>query len=85
MKSSTVAVLLVSCWLALLAAASAAGPENLALKAVASATSEHNQQYLARFAIDGKIPAAGSTAADQGAAWCVLKARSGDQAEWALR
>lgn len=85
MKSSTVAVLLVSCWLALPAAASAAGPENLALKAVASATSEHSQQYLARFAIDGKIPAAGSTAADQGAAWCVLKARSGDQAEWALQ
>ncbi len=85
MKSSTAAVLLVSSWLAPLAVASAAGPENLALKAVASATSEHNQQYLARFAIDGKIPPAGSTAADQGAAWCVLKARSGDQAEWALQ
>ncbi len=85
MKSTTFAVLLVWPWLALVAAASAAGPENLALKAVASATSEHNQQYLARFAIDGRIPAAGSTAADQGAAWCVLKARSGDQAEWALQ
>lgn len=60
-------------------------PENLALKARASATSEHNASYLARFAIDGKIPPAGSTSADLGAAWCVLKARSGDQAEFILQ
>ena len=60
-------------------------PENLALKAKASATSEHNDHYLAKFAIDGKIPAAGSGRADLDAAWCVLKAKSGDQAEFTLR
>ena len=63
----------------------AALPENLALKAKASATSEHNEHYLAKFAIDGKIPPAGSTGADLDAAWCVLKAKSGDQAEFTLR
>ncbi len=65
----------------------AAAPENLARKAKTSATSEHNQSYLARFAVDGKIPPAGSQALDRGTAWCVLKAKSGDQAaftfEWA--
>ncbi len=60
-------------------------PENLARKAKAWASSEHNAQYLARFAIDGKIPAAGSTSADLGAAWCVHKAKSGDQAEFRLQ
>ncbi|MCR4413435.1 MAG: hypothetical protein NUV77_13525, partial [Thermoguttaceae bacterium] len=65
--------------------AAAALPENLARKAEASATSEHNESYLARFAIDDKIPAAGSTASDLKAAWCVLKAKSGDQAEFTLR
>ncbi len=62
----------------------AAMPENLASKATASATSEHNELYLAKFATDGKIPAAGSTAADRGTAWCVLKDKSGDQAEFTL-
>jgi hypothetical protein len=62
----------------------AAMPENLALKAKASASSEHNDLYLAKFATDGKIPPAGSQAADRGAAWCVLKSVSGDQAEFAL-
>lgn len=60
-------------------------PENLARKATASATSEHNQHYLARFAIDGKIPLAASGADDLNAAWCVLKAKSGDQAEFTLQ
>ena len=60
-------------------------PENLALKATASATSEHNAHYLAKFAIDGKIPAAGSSGADLNAAWCVLKARSGDRADFTLQ
>ncbi len=65
-------------------AAAADVPENLARKATASATSEHNEKYLARFAIDDRIPPAGSGAADLGAAWCVLKAKSGDQAEFTL-
>ena len=76
-------------WLALLPASlCAAGeglPENLARRAVASATSEYGDQHLARFAIDGKIPAAGSRAADRGAAWCVRKAQSGDHAEFVLQ
>lgn len=70
---------------ALSEAAPAALPENLALKATASATSEHNARYLAKFAIDGKIPSTGSTGADLGAAWCVLKARSGDHADFTLQ
>ena len=45
--------------------------ENLALRATASADSEHNAQYAAKFAIDGKIPTAGSKAGDVGKAWCV--------------
>ena len=45
-------------------------PENLALKARATADSEFNKQYLAQFAVDGQIPAAGSRA-DTGKAWCV--------------
>jgi len=70
--------------LALATVALARPPENLARKATASATSEHNQSYLAKFACDGKIPAAGSSAADLKAAWCVLKAKSGDQADFTL-
>jgi hypothetical protein len=66
------------------AIAIAAMPENLARKAKASATSEHNELYLARFATDGKIPPAGSTAQDRGAAWCVLKRVSGDRADFTL-
>ena len=65
--------------------AHAAMPENLAEKAAASATSEHNEQYLAKFATDGKIPPAGSSAADRGTAWCVLKAVSVDKADFTLR
>ncbi len=64
--------------------AEAAPLENLAAKAKASANSEHNEHYLAKFAIDGKVPHAGSSAADLDAAWCVLKARSGDKADFTL-
>jgi hypothetical protein len=64
--------------------AEAVPPENLAPKAKASATSEHNQHYLAKFATDNKIPHAGSSGADLDAAWCVLKARSGDRADFTL-
>ncbi len=65
--------------------ARAAMPENLARKATAAATSEHNQSYLAKFAIDGKIPPAGSQGEDLNAAWCVLKAKSGDRADFTLQ
>ncbi|MGO8751523.1 MAG: hypothetical protein ACLQNE_36735 [Thermoguttaceae bacterium] len=79
-----VAVVLVATFLRA-AAANARLPENLARKASASASSEHNAHYLAKFAIDGKIPAAGSSGMDLDAAWCVLKAKSGDQAKFTLR
>jgi len=59
-------------------------PDNLAPAAQASATSEHNASYLAKFAIDGKIPPAGSTREDLSAAWCVLKAKTGDAADFTL-
>ena len=59
-------------------------PENLAPEATAWASSEHNNRYLAKFATDGKIPPAGSQAEDLGKAWCVLKAKSGDKAEFSL-
>ncbi|HNQ87252.1 MAG TPA: hypothetical protein PKM73_01310 [Verrucomicrobiota bacterium] len=45
-------------------------PVNLASSATVTADSEHNAQYLARFATDGKIPAAGSQD-DTDRAWCV--------------
>jgi hypothetical protein len=43
-------------------------PENLALKAKATASSEYSNQYVARFACDGKIPSAGDRA-DVGKSW----------------
>jgi hypothetical protein len=58
-------------------------PPNLALSAVVTASSEHNQQYLARFAADGRIPAAGGEA-DQEQAWCVQGSTHRDGAELRL-
>ncbi len=43
-------------------------PKNLAADAQATASSEYNDQYLAKFATDGRIPPAGSHAEDRGAA-----------------
>ncbi|MBN2477580.1 MAG: hypothetical protein JXB62_23435 [Pirellulales bacterium] len=63
----------------------AAVPENLARKATTWASSEHNGQYLSKFAVDGKIPPAGSSSADLSAAWCVLKASSGDRADFTFQ
>jgi len=60
----------------------AAAPENLAPQAMTWASSEHNGSYQAKFAVDGKIPPAGSQSADLGAAWCVLKAKSGDRGDF---
>ena len=59
-------------------------PDNLARSALAAATSEHNASYLAKFATDGKIPPPGSTSEDLSAAWCVLKAKTGDAADFTL-
>jgi len=58
--------------IALVAFATSAGPlpPNLARSATATATSEFSGQYLAQFAVDGKIPEAGSQD-DLSQAWCV--------------
>lgn len=45
-------------------------PENLARTATATASSEFSENYLAKFAIDGKLPAVGGHA-DLDQAWCV--------------
>ena len=64
-------------------AARPALPENLAAKAKASASSEFSDQYLAQFAIDGKVPApAGSD--DLGRAWAVKGDTSRGGAEFTL-
>jgi len=60
-------------------------PQNLAVKATPSATSEHSQHYLAKFAIDGNVPPAGSSKQDLDNAWCVLKAKTGDVADFSLK
>ena len=51
-------------------ATAASLPPNLARSAKATATSEFSGQYLAQFAVDGKIPEAGSQD-DLSQAWCV--------------
>ncbi len=68
-----IAVLMQVGWIAGLvtaAAVSPALPPNLATQAVASADSVYSDNYLPRFAVDGRIPAAGSHA-DLDQAWCV--------------
>ena len=56
---------------------------NLALQATATAPSEYSSQYLARFAIDGKIPGPGSQD-DLNRAWCVRGDTHRDGAEITL-
>jgi len=82
MSGRLVPLLVVSAVLLVPPVTFAALPENLAPKALTSATSEHNAHYQAKFAVDGKIPPAGSTSADLDAAWCVLKEKSGDNADF---
>jgi len=60
-------------------------PENLAADAQPTASSEYSELYLAKFATDGVVPPAGSHAQDQGTAWCVHKATSGDHGEFTLQ
>ena len=59
------------------------GPENLARKAKASASSEYSGQYLARFAIDGVVPDQGGRN-DVGHAWCVQGREAADKADFTL-
>ncbi len=63
--------------------AAEAQPENLARKAKASATSEYNDQYRARFAIDGDVPDA-DWRDDVGRAWCVKGAAAQGKADFTL-
>ncbi len=58
-------------------------PKNWALEAEVSATSEYSDQYLARFAADGKIPAAFS-AQDVAQAWATQGQTSGGKADFTL-
>ena len=61
-----------------------AGPENLARKAKASASSEYSGQYAARFAIDGIVP--GSDMRDDvGRAWCVAGRTAEGKADFTLQ
>jgi len=70
---------------ALAAARTVAAPlENLAPKAKAAATSEFSADYVARFAIDGKIPGAMSRA-DVGKAWAVQGTTHGGGAALTLQ
>ena len=58
-------------------------PENLARKAKASATSEYDGRYLARFAVDGQIPNYNGQN-DVSRAWCVQGKTAGGKAEFTL-
>ena len=60
-----------------------AEPENLAPKATASASSEYSNDYLAKFAIDGKVPEA-ECKEDAREAWCINRAKAGDHGEFTL-
>ncbi len=81
MKSHSLVLIVLLCLLAGRITL-AAPPENLAPKATTWATSEHSEKYLSKFAVDGKIPPAGSSSADLSAAWCVFKPVSGDRADF---
>ncbi len=71
-------------WVSICAqSAPSTAPENLARQARASASSEHNRSYAARFAVDGRIPFAGSQE-DTDRAWCVQGNTHRDGAEFTL-
>lgn len=58
-------------------------PENLARKAKASASSQYNPQYAARFAIDGEVPELDGRE-DVGRAWCVQGRTAQGKADFTL-
>jgi len=58
-------------------------PENLAQKATVSASNEYSEQFVARCAVDGKIPLPLSHD-DSGASWVVRGAESGYQGWFSL-
>ena len=62
----------------------AAAAENLARRAAVTASAEFNEDYRAKYAVDGVVPCAGGHA-DAGRAWCVRKGKSGDAATFTLQ
>lgn len=58
-------------------------PENLATKAAVWASSEYDENYAARFAVDEQVPEANSKQ-DRQQAWCINRAKAGDRAEFTL-
>ena len=59
-------------------------PENLALRAHVSASSEYDARYLARFAVDGEIPGR-LCREDRAKAWAIRGAESGYRGTFTLR
>ncbi|HCV27074.1 MAG TPA: hypothetical protein DGB32_01990, partial [Dehalococcoidia bacterium] len=63
--------------------ASSSAPENLARRAKVTANSTFSDDYLAKCAVDGKIPAAGFKR-DERQAWCVRGSDTGCTGEFTL-
>ena len=80
----TVAFLVVGVLWSVRAASGAPMPENLARRAKVSANSEYSENYLAKFAVDGQVPAADGRD-DVQAAWCVRKEAAGDRGEFSFQ
>ena len=59
--------------------------KNLAPRARVSATSEASDNNLARFAVDGRIPAEGSMFADGGSSWAVNGKTTGNKGSFILK
>ncbi len=81
-RLATTIVLLISCFSPAFAAETT--PENLAKKAKASASTEYNGQYAARFAVDGIVPEC-DWRDDVGRAWCVPGRTVGQKATFTLQ
>jgi len=58
---------------------------NLARAATVSATSVHDHRFLPKFAVDGEVPRRGGKQVELGRAWCVLKSKTGDRADFTLQ
>jgi len=76
-------LLLAACLIALPVAAGADDLVNLAQQAQVSANSEYSDDYLARWAIDGNVPAA-ECKQDMKKAWCVVGAQTKNTGEFTL-
>ena len=60
-------------------------PENHAVRAEVRADSEYSDLYLAKFAVDGVIPEAGSGGYDQTRSWCVNNETAANRAEFTMQ